>query len=65
MLRVFALALHQTAPEERSLLLILVWGGDWLCRKLHSDCHDTEDAADDTVDVEDAVDNESVVESRW
>ena len=58
MLRVFALALHQTAPEERSLLLILVWGGDWLCRKLHSDCHDTED----TVDTED---DESVVESQW
>ena len=59
MLRVFALALNQTAPVERSLLLLLLlWGGDWLCRKLHSDCHDTDD-------VEDTEDDESVVESRW
>ena len=64
MLRVFALALHQMAPVERSLLLLLLWGGDWLCRKLHSDCHDTEDAVD-TVDAEDAEDNESVAESQW
>ena len=62
MLRVFALALHQMAAVERSLLvLILLWGRDWLCRKLLSDCHDTEDA-EDTVDDEDA---ESVAESQW